>query len=155
MAIQSSVPHSDLAASTVMMPVGGSIADSTGLNMAGTIWNNMISSRLAKYVPGEYNYAKIMGSILYAVSLPTDHYNGVVEAYGSIQKILSIIAICITVLTFCFIIHIKFLVSKAIVPMKIKMMKLQGQKLRIECKTKENKFQSHDQQEASKIPYKE
>jgi len=52
-AIQSSVPHSDLAASTVMMPVGGSIAASTGSNMAGTIWNNMISSRLAKYVPGE------------------------------------------------------------------------------------------------------
>ncbi|KAG1121860.1 hypothetical protein G6F42_012020 [Rhizopus arrhizus] len=82
-----------------MMPVGGSIAASTGSNMAGTIWNNMISSRLA--------------NILYAVSLPTEQYNGVVEAYGSIQKILSIIAICITVLTFCFIIHIKFFSLKS------------------------------------------
>ncbi|CAO3633533.1 unnamed protein product [Mucor fragilis] len=106
-AIQSSVPHSDLAISTAMMQVGGSIAASIGSTMAGTIWNNMIPSRLAKYVPGEYDYAKIVGSIPYAIALPTEQYNGVVEAYGSIQKILSIIAICIAVLTFCFTVPMK------------------------------------------------
>lgn len=96
-----------------MLQVGGSIAASTGSTMAGTSWNNMIPSRLAKYVPGEYNYAKIMNSIFYAVSLPTEQYNGVVEAYGSIQKILSTIAICVTVLTFCFIIPMKFFSLKS------------------------------------------
>ncbi|KAF1807557.1 major facilitator superfamily domain-containing protein [Mucor lusitanicus] len=106
-AIQSSVPHSDVAIATAMMQVGGSIAASIGSTTAGTIWNNMIPSRLAKYVPGDYDYAKIVGSIPYAISLPTEQYNGVVEAYSSIQKILSIIAICIAVLTFCFTIPMK------------------------------------------------
>ncbi|KAI8645079.1 major facilitator superfamily domain-containing protein [Parasitella parasitica] len=106
-AIQSSVPHDDMAIATAMMQVGGSIAASIGSTVAGTIWNNMIPSRLAKYVPGTYDYAKIVGSIPYAIALPTEQYNGVVEAYGSIQKILSIIAICIAVLTFCFTIPMK------------------------------------------------
>ncbi|KAL7323368.1 hypothetical protein PS15p_211284 [Mucor circinelloides] len=90
-----------------MMQVGGSIAASIGSTMAGTIWNNRIPSRLAKYVPDEYDYARIMGSIRYVVSLPTEQYYSVVEAYGSIQKILSTIAICIAVLTFCFTIIMK------------------------------------------------
>lgn len=106
-AIQSSVPHDDMAIATAMMQVGGSIAASIGSTMAGTIWNNMIPGQLAKHVPGEYDYAKIVGSIPYAISLPAEQYNGVVEAYGHIQMILSIIAICIAVLTFCFTIPMK------------------------------------------------
>ncbi|KAI8057453.1 major facilitator superfamily domain-containing protein [Thamnidium elegans] len=106
-AIQSSVPHGDMAIATAMMQVGGSIAASIGSTMAGTIWNNMLPGQLAKYVPGEYDYAKIVGSTVYATNLPEDQYNGVVEAYGHIQMILSIIAICIAVLTFCFTIPMK------------------------------------------------
>ncbi|GAA5795869.1 hypothetical protein HPULCUR_001231 [Helicostylum pulchrum] len=106
-AIQSSVPHSDMAIATAMMQVGGSIAASIGSTMAGTIWNNMLPGQLAKYVPGEYDYEKIVGSTVYATSLPEDQYNGVVTAYGHIQMVLSIIAICIAVLTFCFTIPMK------------------------------------------------
>ncbi|CEI88403.1 hypothetical protein RMCBS344292_02794 [Rhizopus microsporus] len=106
-AIQSSVPHSDLAVVTAMMQVGGSIAASVGSTMSGAIWNSMLPGQLAKYVPGEYDYAKIVGSTDYAISLPKEQYDGVVQAYGHIQMILSIIAICIAVLTFCFTVPMK------------------------------------------------
>ncbi|KAI7900320.1 major facilitator superfamily domain-containing protein [Cokeromyces recurvatus] len=106
-AIQSSVPHDDMAIATAMMQIGGSIAASIGSTMAGSIWNNMLPGQLAKYVPGEYNYEKIVGSIPYALSLPKEQYDGVVTAYGHVQMILSIIAICIAVLTFCFTIPMK------------------------------------------------
>ncbi|KAI9482696.1 MAG: major facilitator superfamily domain-containing protein [Benjaminiella poitrasii] len=106
-AIQSSVPHDDMAVATAMMQIGGSIAASIGSTMAGTIWNNMLPGQIAKNVPGEYDYAKIVGSIPYANSLPDDQWMGVVNSYGHIQMILSIIAICIAVLTFCFTIPMK------------------------------------------------
>jgi len=106
-AIQSSVPHEDLAVSTAMMQVGGAIAASIGSTMAGSIWNNMLPGQIAKYVPGEYHYAQIVGSVPYALALPTEQYNGVVQAYGHVQMILSIIAICIAVVTFCFTIPMK------------------------------------------------
>lgn len=106
-AIQSSVPHGDMAIATAMMQVGGSIAASIGSTMAGTIWNNMLPGQLAQHVPGEYDYAKIVGSTVYATNLPEAQYNGVVTAYGYIQKVLNIISICVAVLTFCFTIPMK------------------------------------------------
>jgi hypothetical protein len=106
-AIQSSVPHDDMAIATAMMQVGGAIAASIGSTMAGTIWNNMLPDQIAKNVPGEYDYAKIVGSTAYVNTLPDDQWRGVVNAYGHIQMILSIIAICIAVLTFCFTIPMK------------------------------------------------
>ncbi|CAO3649545.1 unnamed protein product [Mucor fragilis] len=106
-AIQSSVPHEDLAVATAMMQVGGAIAASIGSTMAGSIWNNMLPGQIAKYVPGEYDYTQIVGSVPYALALPTEQYNGVVQAYGHVQMILSIIAICIAVITFCFTIPMK------------------------------------------------
>ena len=106
-AIQSSVPHDDMAIATAMMQVGGSIAASIGSTMAGSIWNNMLPGQIAKNVPGEYDYAQIVGSVPYALALPTEQYNGVVKAYGHVQMVLSIIAICIAVVTFCFTIPMK------------------------------------------------
>lgn len=106
-AIQSSVPHDDMAIATALMQVGGSIAASIGSTMAGSIWNNMLPGELAKRVPGEYDYAKIVGNVEYALALPEDQYHGVVAAYGHIQMVLSIIAICIAVLTFCFTLPMK------------------------------------------------
>lgn len=106
-AIQSSVPHGDMAVATGLMQVGGSIAGSIGSTMAGAIWNNMLPGQLAKNVPGEYDYATIVGSSDAVLALPIDQYNGVVEAYGHIQMILSIIAMCVAVLTFCFTIPMK------------------------------------------------
>lgn len=106
-AIQSSVPHGDMAVATGLMQVGGAIAGSIGSTMAGTIWNNMLPGQLAQHVPGEYDYDKIVGSTDYILALPTEQYEGVVEAYGYIQMILSIIAMCIAVLTFCFTIPMK------------------------------------------------
>ncbi|KAI8080097.1 major facilitator superfamily domain-containing protein [Gilbertella persicaria] len=106
-AIQSSVPHEDMAVATAMMQIGGSIAASIGSTMAGAIWNNMLPGQIAEHVPGEYDYAKIVGNVVYAQQLPDDQWAGVVQAYGYIQKILSIIALCIAVVTFCFTIPMK------------------------------------------------
>lgn len=106
-AIQSSVPHDDMAIATALMQVGGSIAASIGSTMAGSIWNNMLPGELAKRVPGEYDYAKIVGNVEYALALPTEQYEGVVSAYGHIQMVLSIISMCIAVLTFCFTLPMK------------------------------------------------
>ncbi|KAI8333506.1 major facilitator superfamily domain-containing protein [Choanephora cucurbitarum] len=106
-AIQSSVPHEDMAVATAMMQVGGSMAASIGSTMAGTIWNNMLPGQIAQHVPGEYNYAKIVGDVTYAQNLPQEQWVGVVHAYGYIQKILSIIALCVAFITFCFTIPMK------------------------------------------------
>ncbi|KAI8646114.1 major facilitator superfamily domain-containing protein [Parasitella parasitica] len=106
-AIQSSLPHKDMAIATAMMQVGGSIAASIGSTMAGTIWNNMLPGEIAKNVPGEYDYAQIVGSAIYASQLPEPQWEGVVTAYGHIQMVLSIISMCIAVLTFCFTIPMK------------------------------------------------
>lgn len=106
-AIQSSVPHNDLAMVTSLYQLGGSIAASIGSTMAGAIWNQMLPGQLAKYVPGQYDQEEIMGDIFYATSLPDDQYQGVVEAYGETQKVLSIISVCISILTFAFTIPMK------------------------------------------------
>ncbi|KAG0171043.1 hypothetical protein DFQ28_008983 [Apophysomyces sp. BC1034] len=106
-AIQSSVPHNDLAIVTALFSVGGSIAASIGSTMAGTIWNNVLPGELMKNVPGEFDYTKIMGDIEYAISLPEDQYRGTVVAYGHVQMILSIIALAISVLTFLFTLPMK------------------------------------------------
>ncbi|KAL7310137.1 hypothetical protein PS15m_010932 [Mucor circinelloides] len=106
-AIQSSVPHKSMATATAMMQVGGSIAASIGSTMAGSIWNNMLPIEIAKRVSGEYDYAKIVGNVVYAQNLPEAQYHSVVEAYGHVQMILSIIAMSIAVLTFCFTLPMK------------------------------------------------
>lgn len=106
-AIQSSVPHQSMATATAMMQVGGSIAASIGSTMAGSIWNNMLPIEIAKRVSGEYDYAKIVGNVVYAQNLPEAQYHSVVEAYGHVQMILSIIAMSIAVLTFCFTLPMK------------------------------------------------
>lgn len=72
--------------------------------MAGTIWKNMIPGQ---HVPGEYDYVKIFSGIPYSTDLITAQYNDVAEDYGYNQKIISIIAICIAVLTCCFTIPMK------------------------------------------------
>ncbi|KAG0185420.1 hypothetical protein DFQ28_009377 [Apophysomyces sp. BC1034] len=101
-AVQSSVPHSDLAIVTSLFQLGHSVGVSVGSAMAGAIWNSMLPNELAKYVPGQFDSRKIMGSIKYALDLPQNQYEGVVMAYGEVQKTLSIIAVSISVFVFIF-----------------------------------------------------
>ncbi|KAF7721886.1 hypothetical protein EC973_003954 [Apophysomyces ossiformis] len=101
-AVQSSVPHSDLAIVTSLFQLGHSVGVSVGSAMAGAIWNSMLPNELMKYVPGQVDYRKVMASIQFALALPQDQYEGVVRAYGEVQKTLSIIACCLSVLVFVF-----------------------------------------------------
>ncbi|KAI7856109.1 major facilitator superfamily domain-containing protein [Circinella umbellata] len=106
-AVQSCVPHDDIAMVTALFQVGGSVAAAIGSTMAGSIWTNVVPQKLAKYVPGEYDATKIMGSISVAQNLPEEQYQGVVKAYGEVIKILSTIAVCVAVLTFCFTVRMQ------------------------------------------------
>ncbi|KAG0169850.1 hypothetical protein DFQ28_011343 [Apophysomyces sp. BC1034] len=101
-AVQSSVPHNDLAIVTALVQIGGSIATSIGSTLAGATWNSMLPDQIAKNVPGEYDYNAVIGDVDVAVNLPDDQYNGVVHAYGYIQKILSIVSLCLAALAFFF-----------------------------------------------------
>ncbi|KAI8384809.1 major facilitator superfamily domain-containing protein [Radiomyces spectabilis] len=101
-AVQSSVPHKDLAIVTAFFQIGGTIATSIGSTVAGAIWNSMLPDQIAKHVPGDYIYEKIVGDIGYATSLPAEQFAGVVTAYGNIQRILSIVSLCLAALALLF-----------------------------------------------------
>ncbi|CAO3642541.1 unnamed protein product [Cunninghamella blakesleeana] len=106
-AIQSSVPHEDLAIVTALMQVGGSICASIGSTVAGAIWNSLLPVQLAKHVPGEYDAAKILADMDYAFQLPSEQYHGIVASYGEVQKILSIVAVSFAGLAFLFSLPMK------------------------------------------------
>ncbi|KAG0165784.1 hypothetical protein DFQ28_008316 [Apophysomyces sp. BC1034] len=101
-AVQSSVPHNDLSIVTALQQMGGSLGSAIGSTLAGAIWNAMLPGQIEKYVPGEYDYKKIVQSIEYAINLPDEQYNAVVVAYGEVQRVISIIAVCVASLTFFF-----------------------------------------------------
>ncbi|KAI9323310.1 major facilitator superfamily domain-containing protein [Dichotomocladium elegans] len=101
-AVQSSVHKNDIAIITAMMQVGGSISASLGSTIAGMVWNSLLPIELKNYVPGDYEYKKIVESIEYILALPADQYEGVVMAYGEIQKYVSILAVCFAGLAFVF-----------------------------------------------------
>ena len=80
----------------------GTIGGAVGSTISGAVWNNILPDQLMEHVPGEFDVKKAAGSYLYVLTLPEDQYHGAVIAYGNSQKILSIIAVCLTVLSFVF-----------------------------------------------------
>ncbi|KAG2222481.1 hypothetical protein INT45_013394 [Circinella minor] len=101
-ALQSSVPHNDLSMVTALFQALGTIGGAVGSTISGAVWNNILPGQLVEHVPGEFDVKKAAGSYLYVFTLPEDQYQGAIIAYGNSQKILSIIAVCLTVLSFVF-----------------------------------------------------
>ncbi|CEG81513.1 hypothetical protein RMATCC62417_15707 [Rhizopus microsporus] len=101
-AVQSSVPVADIAIVTAMFQIGGTIATSVGSAIAGAVWNGMLPTELAKNVPGEYDLARLLGDITYINALPEDQHAGTVLSYGNVQRILSIVSLGLSVLSFVF-----------------------------------------------------
>ncbi|KAK4512428.1 RNA polymerase C-22 sterol desaturase [Mucor velutinosus] len=101
-AAQSSVPHGDLAIVTALMSIGGTIATSVGGTIAGAIWNSLLPGQLASHVPGEFDASQILGNITYIHALFPEQHNGATIAYGEVQRILSIVALCLAVLALAF-----------------------------------------------------
>ena len=91
---------------TALYQLGGSIAASIGSTMAGSIWNNMLPKELAKHAP-DVDALKVIGSVTYAQNLPDEQHAGVVLAYAETQRVLNIIAICVSILTFAFTLPMK------------------------------------------------
>ncbi|KAI9322636.1 major facilitator superfamily domain-containing protein [Dichotomocladium elegans] len=96
-AVQSAVPHNDLAMATALYQVGTTLAFSIGSAIAGAVWNSWLPQELARLVPGEINYAYAIGSINYVMALPADQYAATVEAYGNILRMFCIVGLCLSV----------------------------------------------------------
>lgn len=90
-----------------MVQVGGTIATSVGGSIAGAIWNALLPGQLADHVPGEYDPVSILGDINYIKNLPEVQHAGVVIAYGNVQRILSIVGLCLSVIAFGFFLRMK------------------------------------------------
>lgn len=92
----------DLAIVTALMSIGGTISTSVGGTIAGAIWNSLLPVQLASHVPGEFDASQILGNITYIRTLSPEQHNGAVIAYGEVQRILSIVALCLAVLALAF-----------------------------------------------------
>ncbi|KAI9275387.1 major facilitator superfamily domain-containing protein [Sporodiniella umbellata] len=97
-AVQSSVPASDMAIVTALFQVGGTVATSIGSAIAGAIWNGLLPNEFAKNIPGEYDHSAVLGNITYINHLPEHQHHGAVIAYGNVQKVISIASLGIAVL---------------------------------------------------------
>lgn len=106
-AVQSSVPHADLAMVTALVQIGGTISTSIGGSIAGAIWNALLPGELASHVPGEYDPLLILGDINYIKSLPADQQAGMQIAYGNTQRILSIVSLCLSIIALGFFLRMK------------------------------------------------
>ncbi|KAI9490731.1 major facilitator superfamily domain-containing protein [Zychaea mexicana] len=106
-ALQSAVPHNDLAMVTALFQALGTIGGAVGSTISGAVWNNILPDELSKHVPGEFDLQKAAGSYLYVFEMPEDQYTGAVVAYGNAQKILSIVAVCLTIFAFAFTLPMK------------------------------------------------
>lgn len=90
----------DIAIVIALYEVGTSVAASIGTTIAGSVWNSVLPALFEKHVPGNYQYAKIVQSISFALALPKDQYQGVVLAYDDAMRLLGIIAVFIGALSF-------------------------------------------------------
>lgn len=84
------------------MSIGGTISTSVGGTIAGAIWNSLLPGQLASHVPGEFDASQILGNITYIHALSSEQHNGAAMAYGEVQRILSIVALCLSVVALGF-----------------------------------------------------
>ncbi|KAI9492359.1 major facilitator superfamily domain-containing protein [Zychaea mexicana] len=106
-AVQSAVPHNDLAIATAMYQVGTTLAYSIGSAIAGAVWNSLLPAEILKLVPGEIDVASAMGDIVYIAALPQDQWEAVIAAYGNILRIFCIVGLCLSVLALAFALMMK------------------------------------------------
>ncbi|KAI9244305.1 hypothetical protein BDA99DRAFT_566316, partial [Phascolomyces articulosus] len=97
-AVQSAVPHNDLAIATALYQVGTTLAYSIGSAIAGAIWNSVIPQEIAK---------ESMGDITYIAALPAEQWEGVIASYGNVLRIFCIIGLCLSVPALIFALMMK------------------------------------------------
>ncbi|GAA5964033.1 hypothetical protein JCM3765_007847 [Sporobolomyces pararoseus] len=100
---QASVPHQEVASVTAFVLLLAEIGNAVGTAIASAIWRDHMPNELAKRLTGllpEANITLIYGSITTAASYPKGSpiYEGIIDSYDQVMKILLIAATCIAVL---------------------------------------------------------
>lgn len=89
LAVLASVDHQYVAAALALLNVTGTVGDSIGYTISGTIWTNVFESALIRYLPesAQSNVANIYGDINVQLSYPrgSPERHGIQKAYGYAQ----------------------------------------------------------------------
>jgi hypothetical protein len=87
----------DVATVLGVSQIINSIAGALGSSLAGTIWNQLLPPLIEAYSPttNTTNIQSIMGSTDIILALPEAEYLGVVQAFSDVQRLLSIVSLCL------------------------------------------------------------
>ncbi|KAG6908911.1 hypothetical protein DXG01_002792 [Tephrocybe rancida] len=101
---QASVPHSDVAMVTAVVLLITEIGGAIGGGIAGAIWSNLMPDKLAVHLSflSQEERDALFGSITLALKYErgTPVREGVIEAYGDVMKIMTIVATIFAIIPF-------------------------------------------------------
>lgn len=99
LALMANVEHNQIAAVLAIDGLIGSIGRSIGLSIAGAIWNGELQGAITRNLPdnAKDQAAAIYGDIKLQLKYPLGDpiRDGIVEAYGEVQRLLCIAALAI------------------------------------------------------------
>ncbi|KAI5290073.1 hypothetical protein KEM54_002512 [Ascosphaera aggregata] len=103
-AMMAVVPHEDVATVLAFQHVFGSIGASMGSSIAGAIWTNLMPGKIRKYLPDDLKsqWQEIYGDMTKQIAFPRGSAarEGIIRAYGDVQRILCITGVCFIPLIF-------------------------------------------------------
>ncbi|KAI5305352.1 hypothetical protein KEM56_004645 [Ascosphaera pollenicola] len=103
-AMMAVVPHDDVATVLAFQHVFGSIGASMGSTISGAIWTNLMPGKLQEYLPDNLKdqWEVIYGDMTKQTSYPKGSAarDGIINAYGDVQRILCITGVCFVPLIF-------------------------------------------------------
>ncbi|KAI5297007.1 hypothetical protein KEM55_005286 [Ascosphaera atra] len=104
LAMMTMVPHEDVATVLAFQHVFGSIGSAMGSTISGAIWTNILPGKLVKYLPASAKdkATTFFGDYTQVLNYPKGSAirNGVIHAYGDVQRILCITGVCFVPLIF-------------------------------------------------------
>lgn len=103
-AMMAMVPHEDVATVLAFQHVFGSIGSAMGSTISGAIWTNLMPGKIRKYLPDNLKdqWQEIYGDMTKQTSYPKGSAarDGIIQAYGDVQRILCITGVCFVPLIF-------------------------------------------------------
>ncbi|KAI5296074.1 hypothetical protein KEM52_005809 [Ascosphaera acerosa] len=103
-AMMAVVPHEDVAIVLAFQHVFGSIGASLGTTIAGALWTNLMPGKIRKYLPADLQdqWQEIYGDMTKQIAFPKGSAarDGIIHAYGDVQRIMCITGVCFVPLMF-------------------------------------------------------